>query len=81
MLLQDPRPHLPTPTSHTTASTSFFCLVLSPPNSIQEEPFLFLAKTSDPSVINKALLYVRDNEQTSRVLVVRVHMARFMTCT
>jgi hypothetical protein len=41
--------------------------------SIQEEPFLFLAKTPDPSVINKALLYVRDNEQTSRVLVVRPH--------
>lgn len=42
--------------------------------SIQEEPFLFLAKTPDPSVINKALLYVRDNEQTSRVLVVRPHL-------
>lgn len=37
----------------------------------QEEPFVFLAKSADPSVINKALLYVRDNEQTSRVLVVR----------
>jgi hypothetical protein len=34
------------------------------------EPFLFLAKVPDPSLINKALLYVRDNEQTSRVLVV-----------
>jgi hypothetical protein len=41
--------------------------------SIQEEPFLFLAKTPDPSVINKALLYVRDNEQTSRVLVVHFY--------
>jgi hypothetical protein len=39
--------------------------------AIQEEPFLFLAKTPDPACINKALLYVRENEQTSRVLVVR----------
>ena len=38
--------------------------------AIQEEPVLFLAKTPDPACINKALLYVRENEQTSRVLVV-----------
>jgi len=38
--------------------------------SINEEPFLFLAKTPELAILNKALLYVRDNEQTSRVLVV-----------
>jgi len=44
--------------------------------SIQEEPFCFLAKTADPSVINKALLYVRDNEQTSRVWIVHFSKRR-----
>lgn len=43
-------------------------------SSILEEPFLFLAKSADLSVINKALLYMRDNEQTSRVLI--VHFSR-----
>ena len=41
-----------------------------PTHPLSQEPFLFLAKTPDPALINKALLYVRDNEQTSRVLVV-----------
>ena len=44
--------------------------------SIQEERFCFLAKTADPSVINKALLYVRDNEQTSRVWIVHFSKRR-----
>lgn len=39
---------------------------------LQDEPFLFFCKRADIYVINKAILYVRENEQTNRLLVVHV---------
>ncbi|CAM9834237.1 unnamed protein product, partial [Ascophyllum nodosum] len=39
---------------------------------IQDEPFVFFCKKADLYVINKAILYVRSNEQTNRLLVVHV---------
>ncbi|CAM9516623.1 unnamed protein product, partial [Ascophyllum nodosum] len=41
-------------------------------HEIQDEPFVFFCKQADLYVINKAILYVRDNEQTNSLLVVHV---------
>ncbi|CAN0289149.1 unnamed protein product [Ascophyllum nodosum] len=41
-------------------------------HEIQDEPFVFFCKQADLYVINKAILYVRGNEHTSRLLVVHV---------
>ncbi|CAM9830202.1 unnamed protein product [Discosporangium mesarthrocarpum] len=43
-------------------------------NEIQDVPYVFFCKYDDLYVINKAILYVRDNEQTQRLLVVHVTM-------
>jgi amino acid transporter len=40
--------------------------------SINSNPVVYFAKTGDLSTINKAILYVRDNEQTSRLCIVHV---------
>ena len=39
---------------------------------INERPVVFFAKGDDPALLNRAALYVRDNEQTSRLVVVHV---------
>ncbi|CAM9785298.1 unnamed protein product [Chrysoparadoxa australica] len=39
-------------------------------NDLQNTPFLFFCKYDDLYVINKAVLYVKENEQTQRLLVV-----------
>ncbi|CAN0160222.1 unnamed protein product, partial [Phaeothamnion confervicola] len=41
-------------------------------NEIQDVPMIFFCKYDDLYVINKAILYVRENEQTQRLLVVHV---------
>lgn len=40
---------------------------------INQQAMVFLAKHDDLSLLNKAVLYVRENEQTSRLLVVHVY--------
>ncbi|CAB1120891.1 unnamed protein product [Ectocarpus sp. CCAP 1310/34] len=39
-------------------------------HELQDEPFVFFCKQPDTYVINKAILYVRDNEHTNRLIVV-----------
>lgn len=41
-------------------------------SELQNVPYVFLCKYDDLYVINKAILYVRENEQTQRLLVVHV---------
>ena len=41
-------------------------------SDIQNVPFIFFCKYDDLYIINKAILYVRQNEQTQRLLVVHV---------
>ena len=38
--------------------------------SFQDVPFVFFVKYDDTHLINKAILYVRDNEQTNKIIVV-----------
>jgi amino acid transporter len=40
---------------------------------ISERPMLFFTRTDDPSVINKAILYVRDNELTKFLKICHVY--------
>lgn len=40
---------------------------------IEDRPMLFFTKTDDPSVINKAVLYVRDNELTNFLNICHVY--------
>ena len=40
---------------------------------IEDWPMLFFTKTDDPSVINKAILYVRDNELTNFLKICHVY--------
>eukprot|EP00752_Nemacystus_decipiens_P004270 g3901.t1 len=39
-------------------------------HELQDEPYVFFCKQADTYVINKAILYVRDNEHTNRLIVV-----------
>ncbi|CAN0118008.1 unnamed protein product [Scytosiphon promiscuus] len=39
-------------------------------HELQDEPFVFFCKQADTYVINKAILYVKDNEHTNRLIVV-----------
>merc|ERR1712137_1118062 len=41
--------------------------------SFKELKIIFFAKTDDPAVLNKAILYVRDNEQSMNVHIVHVY--------
>jgi amino acid transporter len=40
---------------------------------IEDRPMLFFTRTDDPSVINKAILYVRDNELTNFLKICHVY--------
>ena len=40
---------------------------------IEDRPMLFYTKTDDPSVLNKAILYVRDNELTNFLKICHVY--------
>ena len=42
-------------------------------HQIEDRPMLFFAKTDDPSVINKAILYVRDNELTNILKICHIY--------
>jgi amino acid transporter len=42
-------------------------------HSIEDWPMLFFTKTDDPSVINKAILYVRHNELTNSLKICHVY--------
>ena len=41
----------------------------------KNQKIIFFAKTDDPSIINKAILYIRDNEQTQTVHIVHLYKA------
>ena len=41
--------------------------------SIEDRPMLFFTRTDDPSVLNKAILYVRDNELTNFLKICHVY--------
>jgi hypothetical protein len=41
-------------------------------SDLQNNPYIFFCKYDDLYVLNKAILYVRQNEQTQRLLVVHV---------
>ena len=43
--------------------------------AFKELKIIYFAKTDDPSIINKAILYIRDNEQANNVNVVHVYDA------
>jgi len=38
--------------------------------AVQDVPFVFFCKHDDVYMLNKAMLYIRDNEQTSKIIVV-----------
>jgi len=40
---------------------------------IENQPMVFFAKTDDPSVLNKGILYVRDNELTNWLQIVHIY--------
>ena len=40
---------------------------------IEDQPMLFFARTDDPSVLNKAILYVRENELTNWLMICHVY--------
>ncbi|KAF2078348.1 hypothetical protein CYY_000332 [Polysphondylium violaceum] len=42
-------------------------------NDINSQPIIFFASKSDPAYLNKAILYIRDNEQTNWVKIVHCH--------
>ena len=39
----------------------------------KNQTVIFFAKTDDPAIINKAILYIRDNEQASTIIIIHVH--------
>ncbi|CAF5094870.1 unnamed protein product, partial [Rotaria sp. Silwood1] len=41
--------------------------------TIEDRPMLFFTRTDDPSVLNKAILYVRDNELTNFLKICNVY--------
>jgi len=40
---------------------------------IENQPMVFFTKTDDPSVLNKGILYVRDNELTNWLQIVHIY--------
>merc|ERR1712137_1052246 len=41
--------------------------------SFKDQKIIYFAKTDDPSVLNKAILYIRDNEQSNYIDIVHVY--------
>ena len=54
----------------TSKRRSCFKSVVATLSSVRDVPFIFFAKHDDLYVINKAVLYVQKNEQTSKLIIV-----------
>ena len=54
----------------TSKRTSLFRALVRSLHNVKDVPFIFFAKHDDLYVLNKAVLYVRNNEQTSKLIIV-----------
>ena len=60
---------------NTCLKNAFVPIIESYIRGWKDQKIIFFAKKPDPSVINKAILYIRENEQTNNISIVHVYAA------